>query len=212
MSGKPIVVFISSTCYDLADVRFELRYYLEERGFIVKMSEDINSAFCVDPTVDSIESCLQNLEQSCVVVCIIDKRYGPCLGGQFSDLSATHTEVRHARKKRKPILYFMRDVAMSEYKQLKTNAVFNPKYIEIGTDNAEKSVSQAAMYKKFVDEIVNLHNAKKSKHSNWADTFKSSYDLKPIVYRRLVDLFPENNYILALKPDRFARSLCTHEF
>lgn len=60
----PITVFLSSTCYDLADLRYELRSYLETKGFEVRLSEDPNSAFYVDPTSDSIESCLLNVQQS----------------------------------------------------------------------------------------------------------------------------------------------------
>jgi hypothetical protein len=71
---KSITVFVSSTCYDLPDLRPELGRFLTENGFLVKLSEDPTSAFVVEPEDHSISSCLNNVEASDVVVCIIDRR------------------------------------------------------------------------------------------------------------------------------------------
>lgn len=72
MPVRPVSVFLSSTCYELADLRFELADALRRDGFVGKMSDDPNSAFYVDPLDDSIGSCLTNVEASNVVVCVID--------------------------------------------------------------------------------------------------------------------------------------------
>ena len=74
-----VSVFICSTCYDLADLRPELGRVMLDHGFVVRMSEDVTSAFYVDPTDDSITSCLNNVEASDVVVCVLDRRYGGVL-------------------------------------------------------------------------------------------------------------------------------------
>src|SRR2546423_8616086 len=101
-----IQVFISSTCRDLADLRGELRSFLETEGFLVRISEDVESGFYVDPVGDTIQSCLKNVEQSDIVVAVLDTRYGwvtPAGHARMGGLSATHAELRHARSLRKPI-------------------------------------------------------------------------------------------------------------
>jgi hypothetical protein len=99
MAYPPTEVFLCSTCYDLIDLREELATHLESCKCIVYRSDDPRSAFRVDPTDDSIESCLRNVERANVVVCIIDRRYGGVLkNGEYAGMSATHVEVRHALK------------------------------------------------------------------------------------------------------------------
>jgi hypothetical protein len=72
-----IDVFISSTCYYLGDLRAELRDFLHTHAFLVRMSEDYESEFVVNPRLDSIGSCIENVEKADVVICILDRRYGP---------------------------------------------------------------------------------------------------------------------------------------
>ena len=62
--SRIVKVFLSSTCYDLIDLRQELRAFLEKNGFTVALSEDPRSPFIVDPLDDSIGSCVQNVENS----------------------------------------------------------------------------------------------------------------------------------------------------
>jgi hypothetical protein len=57
-ASNKVRVFLSSTCYDLVDLRQETRTYLESNGFSVALSEDPRSPFTVDPLDDSIASCL----------------------------------------------------------------------------------------------------------------------------------------------------------
>ena len=189
MNKQPIV-FISSTCYDLIDVRVELRQYLEERGFIVKLSDDFDSDFRLNTQVNSIDSCLQNVEQSDVVVCILDKRYGTCLGDQFGNISATHCEIKHTRKINESradhnkigLLFFIRKFTEYEHGQLKgKNSRYKPKYIERG--EYKSGIKKEKQFVNFIKEIENLREARR--HSNWVDTFESSFTLKPLVYRRL---------------------------
>src|SRR5262245_39291377 len=67
-----VSVFVSSTCYDLVDLRPELGQMLAANGFVVLVSEDVSSAIYVDSTDYSIASCLKNVEASNVLVCIDD--------------------------------------------------------------------------------------------------------------------------------------------
>ena len=127
---QPVDVFISSTCYDLVDLRAELRQHLESTGFTTRLSDDYDSEFAVPGTESSVRTCLLNVQDSDVVVCVVDRRYGPPLPfGEFVGKSATHAEVIHAMKPefRKPIFFFIRDRAFADFEQMRSNLAYSPR-------------------------------------------------------------------------------------
>jgi hypothetical protein len=179
---KPITVFISSTCYDLMDLRAELKAELEKMGCVVRISEDPNSAFFVDPTADSIDSCIQNVQTSDAVVVVIDRRYGTEIEAPpYDGKSATHLEVDAALAAKKPLLYFIREQSRFEYQQLKRN-------ISVATQWVEKE--RQPIREKWYHFVKNIFPIQ-SEQSNWVDSFKSSVDLKSLVRKRLMDRYPQ---------------------
>ncbi|HEY3318917.1 MAG TPA: DUF4062 domain-containing protein [Planctomycetota bacterium] len=197
MPLKPVDVFISSTCYDLGDIRAELRRDLEAQKFIVRLSDDFDTGFGVDGTTNSIAQCLKNVEQCDVVVCILDRRYGPPLKwGTAPELSATHVEVRHAVAVRKPVFYFLRSQTHRDCEQMKSPD-YKPKWIEPGNPERQKALNS------FVAEIANL--PQQEEKSNWVDTFDTSVDLKPKVLKRVLTSFPAHAGTLAADPARLPR-------
>jgi Glu-tRNA(Gln) amidotransferase subunit E-like FAD-binding protein len=73
-------VFISSTVYDLIDVRAELAEQLRTLGITPVLSDDKLSGFSIQQhDINSIETCLVNVDSCDEVVLILDKRYGPTL-------------------------------------------------------------------------------------------------------------------------------------
>ena len=174
---RPIKVFVSSTCYDLVDLRAELADFLESKGFIAKLSDDAYR-IDVDPTVDTIQTCLRNVETADVVVCIIDLMYGPLLPPDL-ERSATHVEVKHARELRTPIYIFGRDTAMAEYDHLRSNPDAAKSRVEPCRPERRKK------WVAFVQELRDLHTAQEEGHSNWFDTFQTSVQLKKLVLKRL---------------------------
>jgi|GEM_PF-2081919 len=198
MKLAPPSIFISSTCYDLGDARASLREALERSGWVVRMSDSAGSAFYVDPLDDSIESCLRNVESSDAIVCVLDRRYGGTLkSGPNVGLSATHVEVRHARKMKKPVFFFMRETAYRESEQLRMNANYTTKWVE-PTDSGAR-----ASWAAFIKEVSGL--PKHENWSNWVDLFQFSTDLNVLVQKRILDHFPSQVGSLALDPDRIAR-------
>lgn len=191
-------VFVSSTCYDLVDLRYELQAFLMANGFEPRLSEDPMSGFHIEPSADSIESCLANVEAADIVLSIIDRRYGPPLpSGRYRGFSASEAEVRHARRPEhpKPVLFFMRDLSHVEFQQLR-NPGFKPRWIE-------ESGERLNLFRAFVEYAQQL--PQHSSRSNWVDQFKSAVDLKRIVLKRLVDQFPAKAVAVALQPDRLVR-------
>ncbi|MEZ5942098.1 MAG: DUF4062 domain-containing protein, partial [Planctomycetaceae bacterium] len=109
-------VFISSTCFDLIDVRAELAEQLRALDLTPVLSDDKNSDFRVHPSENSIRTCLVNLQSCDHVIVILDKRYGPPLGGAgFEDISATHLEYREARERKIPVHFYARDRLIADY-------------------------------------------------------------------------------------------------
>jgi len=177
--SPPVSVFVSSTCYDLLDLRAELADFLESKGFIVKVSDD-PYRIDVEPTEDSIQTCLRNVETADIIVCILDGRYGPTLPPD-RQVSATHTEVQHARQLGKPVFIFGRDRALAEYDLLRRTPGAATLWVEKHDDERRKK------WVAFVQELSGLAVAQAEGHSNWVDPFQTSVQLKKLVLKRLGD-------------------------
>ena len=55
-------VFVSSTCYDLIDLRADVQHGLRDMGLAPVLSDDSTSDFEVAPDKNSIETCLVNVD------------------------------------------------------------------------------------------------------------------------------------------------------
>ncbi len=121
-SGDWPGVFVSSTCYDLMDLRAELEACIRDLGLIPVMSDRPTSEFDVGGYQDSITTCIENVKKCPTFVCVLSNRYGPSLGkAGFDDISATHLEYRAAVASKRRILFYARDRLLAEH-QLWTNA------------------------------------------------------------------------------------------
>ncbi len=67
-------IFVSSTCYDLAIVRTELREFLLNLGHEPIMSDFNDVLF--DPRLHTHESCIQEIGNADIVLLVIGSRYG----------------------------------------------------------------------------------------------------------------------------------------
>ena len=115
-------VFVSSTCYDLVDVRAEVCEHLRSLGIKPVLSDDKLSDFQVPSDQHSIQACLVNVESCDAFLLILDKRYGPSLEKTgIADISATHVEYRHAVSCRKPIHVYARDRLIADHRIWSSN-------------------------------------------------------------------------------------------
>ena len=101
--NKP-VVFVSSTCYDLKQIRADMKEFIEGTyGFNAMLSEF--DSFPIDPCVGTFENCLSNVDQCAdVFVLIVGNRYGYVLE---SGKSVTNLEYLHAKAKGIPMYVFV---------------------------------------------------------------------------------------------------------
>lgn len=100
---EPTKVFLSSTCYDLKQIRSDLFDFFIDFGFSPILSEYPN--FPIDPDKNAIENCIENVKNNTdIFILVIGNRYG----SQISDgKSITNTEYIYAKKLGIPIYIFI---------------------------------------------------------------------------------------------------------
>jgi hypothetical protein len=105
LSDRVPNVFLSSTFYDLRQVRADLTEFLErDIGYRVLASE--LGSFPVDANADTLENCRRRVEDTAdMLVLVVGGRYGAIPPGQAK--SVTNIEYLAARAKGIPILAFI---------------------------------------------------------------------------------------------------------
>ena len=102
--GKKPTVFVSSTCYDLKQIRTDIKCFFEEQlGYEVLLSE--YDSFPLDPNVGTVDNCLRAVdERADIFVLIVGCRYGSITE---SGHSVTNVEYLKAKAKGIPIYAFV---------------------------------------------------------------------------------------------------------
>lgn len=96
-----INIFVSSTCYDLAQIRADLKCFIENLGHNPILSEEHD--FPIDPNKENIENCINAVkEKADIFILIIGNRYGCTDNGK----SITNIEFLTAVEKGIPIYTF----------------------------------------------------------------------------------------------------------
>lgn len=193
-------VFVSSTVYDLLDIRGEIEQLLRELGVTPVMSDEKLSGF--DHTFDknSIETCLLNVESSDAVIIILDQRYGPTLGScGFEDVSATHLEYHRAKELGKPIYFYVRDRLEADFNIHKKNK---------STDDLRLSWIKPGDNGLF--DLLEEHRKLEAKRdeSNWVTLFTNSIDLKESIRKHFEPVIKPQVLMKAIQDNRFPLFTC----
>lgn len=143
MSTAPHVM-ISSTCFDLKQVRSDLARFLgEQLGCIPLVSEW--SSFPIDPDVNTIENCRRRVEREAdVLILIIGGRYGSV--DSTSSKSVTNIEYLAARAKGIPVYVFVERKVLSVLSVWRANK----------TGDFSSVVDDPRVFN-FVEEVRDLH-------------------------------------------------------
>lgn len=166
-------VFISSSIFDLIDIRAELYALFKEMGMAPVMSEALNTQFEVFTDKNSIETCLVNLDNSDFVILVLSQRYGGSLSkAGYGDFSATHLEYRRAIEHSKPIYMYVRDrleADFSIWKNAEEKELVS--YGWVGANDVK------------LFELLSQHTelTKERPNTNWYKTFRDSIELKEII-------------------------------
>jgi len=163
-------IFLSSTCYDLIDLRSELEIFFRDAGANPIMSDSLTSDFVVMPDRNSIETCLANVRNCDHFVIILSNRYGPTLEKLgFESISATHLEYREALQLNKPIHMYVRDKLEADYNIWRKNR-----------SNSELELTWCKDRKNWkIYELLEEHRNRAEKtQNNWTWVFRNSMELK----------------------------------
>ncbi len=165
-------VFISSTCFDLKDLRSKLAKALKEWGYMPIWNESPD--FPKKHGLHSHDTCIDAVKECDIYLLIIDKRYGGTYAGNKyprEDIGITWYETKIAFQENKEIHTFVRDEVWNERPTYKKN-------LEEGIQIKPHHVDNPKVFE-FIDFIVHLPR------DNWIDTFKDSVDLKEKLKLRL---------------------------
>jgi len=165
MAKKPSV-FISSTFYDLKQLRSDLFQYFETIGYTPNASE--YNSFPVDPDTDTVEACLSAVKgHADIFILIIGGRYGY---ETDAGKSITNLEYEIAIRQRIPILIFIQKNIYTAYTLWK--------------DNQEGDFSSLVDNKKIFNFIEDIYKTKK-----WVFQFELAQDIIECLRHQLANLF-----------------------
>lgn len=161
------VVFISSTCYDLSQVRKDLEDGIREMGHEPVLSEA--KEFPVDPSLTSTENCINAVRNYAdIFVLIIGNRYGHKLE---SGMSITNSEYLTAIEKGIPVYTF-------SYKQMVN-------ILPVWKQNPQGDFSNIVDDNKVFEFLEDV----REKRSKWNFEFESAQDIISILKSQLSILF-----------------------
>ena len=122
-------VFISSTYYDLKEVRNNVGLFVKNLGYEPIMHERSSVAYVQDKPLEY--DCYHELASCDIVVCVIGSKFGS--QSQNNDLSITMNEIREAiRCKKKVYIFIARDMFVENrtYEQNKSTGNFKSAYTD----------------------------------------------------------------------------------
>ena len=150
-------VFVSSTCYDLKQIRQNIRDFIEDDlGYEAVLSE--YDTFPIDPDMDTVNNCLRVVEERAnIMVLIVGGRYGYITN--HGEKSITNLEYLRAKMKGIPIFVFIDQSILNILPIWKKN--------------------NAADFSKIVDspKIFEFVDTLRNKDSNWVHEFNNGKDI-----------------------------------
>lgn len=144
LKGRKPTVFVSSTCYDLKQIRGDLKNVIEkDLGFEAMLSE--YNSFPIDPSLSTVENCLRVVEERVdIFLLVIGGRYGSTLD---NGKSVTNLEYLRAKAKGIPIYVFVDKRILSNISLWRDNPSMNFTAV---VDNPNLFA--------FVDELMTIDN------------------------------------------------------
>jgi hypothetical protein len=189
--GFPI--FISSTDYNLIDLRAELAKYLADLGYrpILSSSDGFHDN---SPELEPWESCLQVLQSAYVMVLVIDGKYGDKFEWKnFASIigerkvSPTHAEYLLAHKTKMRMLVFVRKELLTYYQTYRT-ALKNSK----GDKEKAKESLGISLPKHIAFETLEfIEELKTSRPIPWIKPFENVTEIKQEIQKKMLNELAE---------------------
>lgn len=165
-----IRIFLSSTCYDLMQIRTDLFEYFYNLGYTPYLSENHN--FPINPQKDTISNCIENVKNNTdIFVLVVGNRYGFQIE---NGKSITNTEYLYAKRNGLPIYVFIYKPIISILPVWKKNK----------DGDFSDSVDSTKIFE-FVQEIREID-------SNWCFEFETAQDIIKVLKVQFSYLFKES--------------------
>ena len=166
--AHPPSVFLSSTCYDLSQVRKDLESFIESMGLLPILSE--SSSFPVNPNIDAIENCLTIVkEKADIFILVVGGRYG---SKTENGKSVTNLEYLEAKVKDIPCYVFVQKPVLTA--------------LPIWRKNRSCDFSEIVDSPRLFEFVDSLYD---SKEKNWVFHFESAQDIIGVLRKQLAYLF-----------------------
>jgi hypothetical protein len=203
--GYTLQVFVSSTCYELRDLRAAIKAWLSELGLKPLMSDE--GGF---PHVDGMPpyaTCLRALEESPLVIGVIDRHYGQPFDDwgpytQYRGCSPTHAELRHAFDLGKRVLVYVQDDTWNFYEVWRKNSDAFKTSAPRGLDEATLQMFHELKQRKpapWMEHFADVAELRRSLNSEFVnqlyehlrDREKQTADLAAYLLEKIVEAAPE---------------------
>ncbi len=168
-------VFISSTCYDLQEIRFQMRKFTEDFGFEPVMSEFGDIFFDYHKHIQ--DSCKDEIEKCQLFVLIVGNNYGSSYYKQ-KDISKLPDSVTMQE--------FSRSIEVNIYKH-----IFINKFVDYDYKNYQKALNKEIntyferneiSNEKIDDTVLSLKRDFVSKYPFPQDSYKFIFNFLDIIY------------------------------
>ncbi|MCZ2486939.1 DUF4062 domain-containing protein [Aquirufa antheringensis] len=148
-------IFVSSTCYDLQEIRFQLRNFINDFGYDAVMSEFDDIFYSYDKHVQ--DSCLDEIGKCQLFVLVIGNNYGSFYHQDKQEVkipdSVTLSEFRRALETKIPKHIFINKYVEYDYKNYKRALDKETLiYFEENSVSDEKTFEVKAQIKKDFDK------------------------------------------------------------
>ena len=165
-------IFISSTFYDLKQIRIELDRFIENLGYEPVRNEEGDIPY--GKAEDLQQYCYKEIDNVDILISIIGSRYGSPATGE-KEYSVSQKELKTALNANKQVFVFIDKNVDVEYETYKLNK---------GKDVNYKYVDNVEIYK-FLEEIKTLP------HNNNIKAFETSQDITSYLKEQFAGLFKQ---------------------
>ena len=173
-SRNALSIFVSSTCFDLQQVRRDIEEYLSDAGYEGVLS-DSPASFAVNPWAEGIvDACRRAIRASDLVFLVVGGRYGHVPNENVA--SVTNLEYQEAISFGLPVLTFVDEqvlAAMKEYERLKRPDGFT-----------HHAIDDVRVFR-FIAEIQS------APYGNWIFPFRTAQDIVNTTKAQLSYLFSD---------------------
>lgn len=161
--GNPTTLFISSTCYDLSQVRVDLADFARTLGLEPVMSE--SDSFPIDPDDDTVTNCLNNVKTKADIFLLV-------VGGRYGSINDTGKSITN--------LEFLEASArgIPRYVFIKKDIIT---LLPIWKDNPDADFSRAVDTPKLFEFVANLRESGEL----WVFPFEAAQDIVATMRKQL---------------------------